>query len=116
MELGISFWTCHDFNLSRGSNSTACVLHRTLLPLDPAGRHRLPLTRAPDEHESSPPEDAPLYPHSSGSHYQQNNHIHGQPYTGPAAHHLNNHQKTAQQQQENCEGNEEVSSSEMKDQ
>ncbi|DAA12546.1 TPA: Y-linked ubiquitin-specific protease 9-like, partial [Bos taurus] len=27
---------------------------------------------APDEHESSPPEDAPLYPHSSGSHYQQN--------------------------------------------
>ncbi|KAF4027332.1 hypothetical protein G4228_019128 [Cervus hanglu yarkandensis] len=71
---------------------------------------------APDDHESSPPEDAPLYPHSSGSQYQQNSHIHGQPYTGPAAHHLNNHQKTAQQQQENCEGNEEVSSSEMKDQ
>ncbi|XP_052519968.1 probable ubiquitin carboxyl-terminal hydrolase FAF-X [Budorcas taxicolor] len=71
---------------------------------------------APDEHESSPQEDAPLYPHSSGSHYQQNNHIHGQPYTGPAAHHLNNHQNTAQQQQENCEDNEEVSSSEIKDQ
>uniref|UniRef100_A0A8C4MGA5 USP domain-containing protein n=1 Tax=Equus asinus asinus TaxID=83772 RepID=A0A8C4MGA5_EQUAS len=28
---------------------------------------------APDEHESSPPEDAPLYPHSSGSQYQQVN-------------------------------------------
>lgn len=26
---------------------------------------------APDEHESSPPEDAPLYPHSPGSQYQQ---------------------------------------------
>ncbi|XP_059944215.1 probable ubiquitin carboxyl-terminal hydrolase FAF-X isoform X5 [Mesoplodon densirostris] len=71
---------------------------------------------APDEHESSPPEDAPLYPHSSGSHYQQNNHVHGQPYTGPAAHHLNNHQKTSQRPQENYEGNEEVSSSQMKDQ
>jgi len=43
MELGISFWTCHDFNLSRGSNSTACVLHHTLLPLNPAGRHHLHL-------------------------------------------------------------------------
>ena len=38
MELGVSFWTCHDLNLSRGSNATACALHRTLLPLDPAGR------------------------------------------------------------------------------
>uniref|UniRef100_A0A452SBN2 ubiquitinyl hydrolase 1 n=1 Tax=Ursus americanus TaxID=9643 RepID=A0A452SBN2_URSAM len=28
---------------------------------------------APDEHESSLPEDTPLYPHSSGSHYQQVN-------------------------------------------
>uniref|UniRef100_A0A5F9C6U0 ubiquitinyl hydrolase 1 n=1 Tax=Oryctolagus cuniculus TaxID=9986 RepID=A0A5F9C6U0_RABIT len=28
---------------------------------------------APDEHESPPPEDAPLYPHSPGSQYQQVN-------------------------------------------
>ncbi|XP_039724617.1 probable ubiquitin carboxyl-terminal hydrolase FAF-X isoform X5 [Pteropus medius] len=63
---------------------------------------------ATDEHESSPPEDAPLYAHSSGSHYQQNNHVHGQPYTGPAAHHLNSHQKTGQREQENCEGSEEL--------
>uniref|UniRef100_A0A4X1TVK3 USP domain-containing protein n=1 Tax=Sus scrofa TaxID=9823 RepID=A0A4X1TVK3_PIG len=71
---------------------------------------------AAEEHESSPPEDTPLYPHSSGSHYQQNNHVHGQPYTGPAAHHLNNHQKVGQRAQENYEGNEEVSASQMKDQ
>jgi len=71
---------------------------------------------APDEHESSLPEDTPLYPHSSGSHCQQNNYVHGQPYTGPAAQHLNNHQKTGQHAQETFEGNEEVSSSQMKDQ
>ena len=46
----------------------------------------------------------------------QNNHVHGQPYTGPAAHHLNNHQKVGQRAQENYEGNEEVSASQMKDQ
>uniref|UniRef100_A0A2K5PFG1 ubiquitinyl hydrolase 1 n=1 Tax=Cebus imitator TaxID=2715852 RepID=A0A2K5PFG1_CEBIM len=56
---------------------------------------------APDEHESPPPEDAPLYPHSPGSQYQQNNHVHGQPYTGPAAHHMNNPQRTGQRAQEN---------------
>nr|XP_055233185.1 probable ubiquitin carboxyl-terminal hydrolase FAF-Y isoform X6 [Gorilla gorilla gorilla] len=71
---------------------------------------------APDEHEHSPSEDAPLYPHSPASQYQQNNHVHGQPYTGPAAHHLNNPQKTGQRTQENYEGNEEVSSPQMKDQ
>ncbi|XP_050633762.1 probable ubiquitin carboxyl-terminal hydrolase FAF-Y isoform X4 [Macaca thibetana thibetana] len=71
---------------------------------------------APDEHEPSPSEDAPLYPHSSGCQYQQNNHVHGQPYTGPAAHHLNNPQKTGQQTQENYEVNEEGSSPQMKEQ
>lgn len=45
----------------------------------------------------------------------QNNHVHGQPYTGPAAQHLNNHPKNGQRAQENFEGNEEVSSSQMKD-
>ncbi|XP_071463035.1 ubiquitin carboxyl-terminal hydrolase 9X-like isoform X2 [Marmota flaviventris] len=69
---------------------------------------------APDEHESSPPEDAALYPHSPGSQYQQNN-VHGQPYTGPAAHHLNNPQKSGRVQ-ENYEGGEEVSSPQTKDQ
>ncbi|KAL4667321.1 hypothetical protein H8959_006010 [Pygathrix nigripes] len=71
---------------------------------------------APDEHEPSPSEDAPLYAHSPGCQYQQNNHVHGQPYTGPAAHHLNNPQKTGQRTQENYEGNEEVSSPQMKEQ
>ncbi|KAM4798316.1 ubiquitin carboxyl-terminal hydrolase 9X-like isoform X3 [Urocitellus parryii] len=69
---------------------------------------------APDEHESSPPKDAALYPHSPGSQYQQNN-VHGQPYIGPAAHHLNNPQKSGQVQ-ENYEGGEEVSSPQTKDQ
>ncbi|XP_063491520.1 ubiquitin carboxyl-terminal hydrolase 9Y isoform X5 [Symphalangus syndactylus] len=71
---------------------------------------------APDEHEPTPSEDAPLYPHSPGSQYQQNNHVHGQPYTGPAAHHLNNPQKTGQRTEENYKGNEEVSLPQMKDQ
>lgn len=71
---------------------------------------------APDEHESPPPEDAPLYPHSPGSQYQQNNHVHGQPYTGPAAHHMNNPQRTGQRAQENYEGGEEVSPPQTKDQ
>ncbi|NWX85827.1 USP9X hydrolase, partial [Nothoprocta pentlandii] len=70
---------------------------------------------APDEHESSPPEDAPLYPHSPGSQYQQNNHVHGQPYTGPAAHHMNNPQRPGQRAQENYEGSEEVSPPQTKD-
>ncbi|XP_059534871.1 probable ubiquitin carboxyl-terminal hydrolase FAF-X isoform X8 [Myotis daubentonii] len=71
---------------------------------------------APDEHESPPPEDAPLYPHSPGSQYQQNNHVHGQPYTGPAAHHMNNPQRAGQRAQENYEGSEEVSPPQTKDQ
>ncbi|XP_019504479.1 PREDICTED: probable ubiquitin carboxyl-terminal hydrolase FAF-X [Hipposideros armiger] len=71
---------------------------------------------APDEHESPPPEDAPLYPHSPGSQYQQNNHVHGQPYTGPAAHHMNNPQRTGQRAQENYEGSEEISPPQTKDQ
>uniref|UniRef100_A0A8C4MAJ0 Ubiquitin specific peptidase 9 X-linked n=1 Tax=Equus asinus TaxID=9793 RepID=A0A8C4MAJ0_EQUAS len=71
---------------------------------------------APDEHESPPPEDAPLYPHSPGSQYQQNNHVHGQPYTGPAAHHMNNPQRTGQRAQENYEGSEEVAPPQTKDQ
>ncbi|XP_077001872.1 ubiquitin carboxyl-terminal hydrolase 9X isoform X2 [Tamandua tetradactyla] len=71
---------------------------------------------APDEHESPPPEDAPLYPHSPGSQYQQNNHVHGQPYTGPAAHHMNNPQRTGQRAQENYEVSEEVSPPQTKDQ
>uniref|UniRef100_A0A6I8RWE9 ubiquitinyl hydrolase 1 n=1 Tax=Xenopus tropicalis TaxID=8364 RepID=A0A6I8RWE9_XENTR len=70
---------------------------------------------APEEHESSPPEDAPLYPHSPGSQYQQNNHLHGQPYTGPAAHHMNNPQRTGQRAQEELEGSEEVPLIQTKD-
>ncbi|XP_073422132.1 ubiquitin carboxyl-terminal hydrolase 9X isoform X1 [Dendrobates tinctorius] len=70
---------------------------------------------APEEHESSPPEDAPLYPHSPGSQYQQNNHLHGQPYTGPAAHHMNNPQRTGQRAQEEFEGSEEAPLIQTKD-
>ncbi|EHB14576.1 Putative ubiquitin carboxyl-terminal hydrolase FAF-X [Heterocephalus glaber] len=71
---------------------------------------------APDEHESPPPEEAPLYLHSPESQYQQNKHVHGQPYTGPAAHHMNNPQRIGQQAQENYEGSEEVSPPQTKDQ
>lgn len=46
----------------------------------------------------------------------QNNHVHGQPYTGPAAHHMNNPQRTGQRAQENYEGGEEVSPPQTKDQ
>ncbi|XP_072270431.1 ubiquitin carboxyl-terminal hydrolase 9X [Pyxicephalus adspersus] len=70
---------------------------------------------APEEHESSPPEDAPLYPHSPGSQYQQNNHLHGQPYTGPAAHHMNNPQRAGQRAQEEFEGSEDVPLIQTKD-
>lgn len=45
----------------------------------------------------------------------QNNHVHRQPDTGPAAPHLNSHQKTDHEAQENDEGSKEVSSSQMKD-
>ncbi|XP_024141700.1 ubiquitin specific peptidase 9 isoform X2 [Oryzias melastigma] len=49
---------------------------------------------APDDQDSSPPEETSLYPHSPGStQFQQNNHPHGQPYTGPAAQHMNNPQR-----------------------
>uniref|UniRef100_A0A668ARF6 ubiquitinyl hydrolase 1 n=1 Tax=Myripristis murdjan TaxID=586833 RepID=A0A668ARF6_9TELE len=61
---------------------------------------------APDDQDSSPPEDTSLYPHSPGTNqFQQNNHPHGQPYTGPAAQHMNNPQRPAQ---ENWESTEEV--------
>ncbi|KAG7259744.1 hypothetical protein CRUP_018837 [Coryphaenoides rupestris] len=49
---------------------------------------------APEDQDSSPPEDTSLYPHSPGTtQFQQNNHPHGQPYTGPAAQHMNNPQR-----------------------
>ncbi|KAM9709602.1 ubiquitin carboxyl-terminal hydrolase 9X isoform 1-T1 [Menidia menidia] len=49
---------------------------------------------APDDQDASPPEDTSLYPHSPGTtQFQQNNHPHGQPYTGPAAQHMNNPQR-----------------------
>uniref|UniRef100_W5L1R3 ubiquitinyl hydrolase 1 n=1 Tax=Astyanax mexicanus TaxID=7994 RepID=W5L1R3_ASTMX len=64
---------------------------------------------APDDHDSSPPEDTALYPHSPGTQYQQpNNHPHGQPYTGPAAQHMNNPQRPPQRPQESWEGTEEA--------
>lgn len=42
--------------------------------------------------------------------------MHGQPYTGPAAHHMNNPQRTGQRAQENYEGSEEISPPQTKDQ
>ncbi|XP_026874273.2 probable ubiquitin carboxyl-terminal hydrolase FAF-X isoform X1 [Electrophorus electricus] len=64
---------------------------------------------APDDHDSSPPEDTALYPHPAGTQYQQpNNHPHTQPYTGPAAQHMNNPQRPPQRPQESWEGTEEV--------
>ncbi|XP_066519025.1 ubiquitin carboxyl-terminal hydrolase 9X-like isoform X1 [Hoplias malabaricus] len=64
---------------------------------------------APDDHDSSPPEDTALYPHSPGTQYQQpNNHPHGQPYTGPAAQHMNNPQRPPQRPQESWDSTEDV--------
>uniref|UniRef100_A0A7N6BM91 ubiquitinyl hydrolase 1 n=1 Tax=Anabas testudineus TaxID=64144 RepID=A0A7N6BM91_ANATE len=62
---------------------------------------------APDDQDSSPPEDTSLYPHSPGTtQFQQNNHPHGQPYTGPAAQHMNNPQRPgpAASPSRQCEG------------
>uniref|UniRef100_A0A8C9X223 ubiquitinyl hydrolase 1 n=1 Tax=Sander lucioperca TaxID=283035 RepID=A0A8C9X223_SANLU len=64
---------------------------------------------APDDQDSSPPEDTSLYPHSPGTtQFQQNNHPHGQPYTGPAAQHMNNPQRPGPRAQENWESTEDV--------
>ncbi|KAK3569355.1 hypothetical protein QTP86_026791 [Hemibagrus guttatus] len=64
---------------------------------------------APDDQDSSPPEDTSLYPHSPGTQYQQQNNLpHGQPYTGPAAQHMNNPQRPGPRAQENWEPPEEV--------
>uniref|UniRef100_A0A8C9SFP8 ubiquitinyl hydrolase 1 n=1 Tax=Scleropages formosus TaxID=113540 RepID=A0A8C9SFP8_SCLFO len=79
-----------------------------LLPGDVAGQQ--PPTEpedqdAPEEHDASPPEDSTLYPNPPGTQYQQqNNHPQGQPYTGPAAQHMNNPPRPAQRAQENWEG------------
>uniref|UniRef100_A0A3B5QYS7 Uncharacterized protein n=1 Tax=Xiphophorus maculatus TaxID=8083 RepID=A0A3B5QYS7_XIPMA len=63
---------------------------------------------APDDQDSSPPEDTSLYPHSPGTtQFQQNNHPHGQPYTGPAAQHMNN-PHSGPRAQETWDGTEEV--------
>ncbi|KAJ8282529.1 hypothetical protein COCON_G00050480 [Conger conger] len=84
-----------------------------LLPGEVAGeqQHTEPDDQeAPDDHDSSPPEDTTLYPNSPGTQYQQqNNHPHTQPYTGPAAQHVNNptQPRPGQRAQENWEGTEE---------
>ncbi|XP_039510750.1 probable ubiquitin carboxyl-terminal hydrolase FAF-X isoform X2 [Pimephales promelas] len=70
---------------------------------------------APDEHDSTPPEDTALYPHSPAtpSQYQQVNTLpHGQPYTGPAAQHMNNPQRASQ---ESWDGSDEVPPTQSKE-
>uniref|UniRef100_A0A673JPZ7 ubiquitinyl hydrolase 1 n=1 Tax=Sinocyclocheilus rhinocerous TaxID=307959 RepID=A0A673JPZ7_9TELE len=85
--------TCirHAFPGNRSTRST----HVCLFVQEPDDQE------APDEHDSSPPEDTALYPHSPGTQYQQPN---NQPYTGPAAQHMNNPQRP----QESWEGTDEV--------
>ncbi|XP_057191254.1 probable ubiquitin carboxyl-terminal hydrolase FAF-X isoform X7 [Triplophysa rosa] len=69
-----------------------------------------------DEQEPSPPEDTALYPHSPGTKYQQQNNLpQTQPYTGPAAQHVNNPQRPGPRAQENWEPTEEVLPSQTKD-
>nr|XP_029496778.1 probable ubiquitin carboxyl-terminal hydrolase FAF-X isoform X1 [Oncorhynchus nerka] len=69
-----------------------------LLPGDGTGpqQHTEPDDQeASEDQDTSPPEDTSLYPHSSPgttTQFQQNNHPHGQPYTGPAAQLMNNPQ------------------------
>ncbi|KAF7709468.1 probable ubiquitin carboxyl-terminal hydrolase FAF-X isoform X4 [Silurus meridionalis] len=71
---------------------------------------------APDDQESSPPEDTTLYPHSPGTQFQQQNNLpHGQPYTGPAAQHMNNPQRPGPRAQENWEPPEEVPPAQTKE-
>ncbi|KTG47363.1 hypothetical protein cypCar_00025077 [Cyprinus carpio] len=69
-----------------------------------------------DEQDTSPPEDTALYPHSPGTKFQQQNNLpHTQPYTGPAAQHVNNPQRPGPRAQENWEPSEEVPPSQAKD-
>ncbi|XP_065107920.1 ubiquitin carboxyl-terminal hydrolase 9X isoform X6 [Paramisgurnus dabryanus] len=68
-----------------------------------------------DEQEPSPPEDTALYPHSPGTKYQQNNLPHTQPYTGPAAQHVNNPQRPGPRAQDNWEPPEDAPPSQTKD-
>ncbi|XP_026073670.1 probable ubiquitin carboxyl-terminal hydrolase FAF-X isoform X7 [Carassius auratus] len=69
-----------------------------------------------DEQDTSPPEDTALYPHSPGTKFQQQNNLpHTQPYTGPAAQHVNNPQRPGPRAQENWEPPEEVPPSQTKD-
>ncbi|KAM9486434.1 ubiquitin carboxyl-terminal hydrolase 9X isoform 4-T4 [Clarias gariepinus] len=71
---------------------------------------------APDDQDSSPPEDTSLYPHSPGTQYQQQNNLpHGQPYTGPAAQHMNNPQRPGPRAQENWEPPEELPPAQTKE-
>ncbi|KAL1022174.1 hypothetical protein UPYG_G00023090 [Umbra pygmaea] len=61
---------------------------------------------ATEDHDSSPPEDTALYPHNptpAVQFQQQNNHPHSQPYTGPAAQHMNTAQRPPQRAQEGWE-------------
>ncbi|XP_010884632.2 probable ubiquitin carboxyl-terminal hydrolase FAF-X isoform X3 [Esox lucius] len=61
---------------------------------------------ATEDHDSSPPEDTALYPHNPSpatQFQQQNNHPHAQPYTGPAAQHMNTTQRPPQRAQESWE-------------
>ncbi|XP_045061562.1 probable ubiquitin carboxyl-terminal hydrolase FAF-X isoform X2 [Coregonus clupeaformis] len=61
---------------------------------------------ATEDHDSSPPEDTALYPHNPApatQFQQQNNHPHAQPYTGPAAQHMNTPQRPPQRAQESWE-------------
>ncbi|XP_076857712.1 ubiquitin carboxyl-terminal hydrolase 9X isoform X9 [Brachyhypopomus gauderio] len=70
----------------------------------------------PEDQDSSPPEDTSLYPHSPGTQYQQQNNLpHGQPYTGPAAQHMNNPQHAGPRAQENWEPPEEAPPTQPKD-
>ncbi|XP_016322836.1 ubiquitin carboxyl-terminal hydrolase 9X [Sinocyclocheilus anshuiensis] len=69
-----------------------------------------------DEQDTSPPEDTALYPHSTGTKFQQQNNLpHTQPYTGPAARHVNNPQHPGPRAQENWESPEEAPPSQTKD-
>ncbi|KAK7155926.1 hypothetical protein R3I93_010558 [Phoxinus phoxinus] len=69
---------------------------------------------APDEHDSTPPEDTALYPHSAATpaQYPQVSALpHGQPYTGPAAQHMNNPQRG----QEGWDGSDEAPPAQSKE-
>ncbi|KAJ8367052.1 hypothetical protein AAFF_G00333470, partial [Aldrovandia affinis] len=111
--------TKHDAVASEEDGARKSSSPQRLMPAEVTGpqQHTEPDDQeAPDDHDSSPPEDTTLYPQPPGTQFQQqNNHPHGQPYTGLAAQRMNNPQRPGQRAQENWGGPEETTPAQTKE-